>query len=685
MTERANSSERAVILAPNGRDSWVAAQMLTEVGFSADICADLPALCDEIEHGAGLAIIAEEAIHDADIRALASVLKRQPPWSDLPIILMTLRGLGAERHPAAAGLEEVLGNVSFLERPFHPTTFVSMVGAAIRSRRRQYEARKHLEDLSSGAQQLRSALSAGHLGSWTLDVALLDLRASDTCAAHYGRGSGAELSYDEFERSVHPGDVPRVRAAAGHTLRTGDDYVIEYRVVWPDGTVHWVDVRAGAIKGEGGKVTHLVGVSSDITGRKRFETERETLIRDLAAEREALSNLTRTLERRVEERTAELASEVVARERAQDQLLQSQKMESLGQLTGGVAHDFNNLLMAVIGNLQLLAKHATRDARAQHLIDGAMQGAERGASLTQRMLAFARQQNLQTSATDLSALVTGMRDFLERTLGPQIALTIEAPPGLPLAQVDANQVELAILNLAINARDAMPKGGPITIRVSKRKAPALNVASGPSVQVQVIDSGAGMDPETLRKAIDPFFSTKPPGKGTGLGLSMVHGLARQLGGALELTSEVGKGATATLSFPLATEAAAAVAGEESAAAPGRHATILVVDDDALIGMSTADMLEDLGHTVLSADSGPRALEILATEQHVDLLLTDQAMPGMTGTELAKIVRCKRPGMPILLATGYADLQVTRPAGLPRLSKPYRQAQLQAEINKLLEG
>jgi signal transduction histidine kinase len=419
--------------------------------------------------------------------------------------------------------------------------------------------------------------------------------------------------------------------------------------------------------------------------RKTFESERESLIRDLAAEREALSNLTRTLERRVEERTAELASEVVARERAQDQLLQSQKMESLGQLTGGVAHDFNNLLMAVIGNLQLLAKHAAGDPRAQRLIDGAMQGAERGASLTQRMLAFARQQNLQTSATDLSALVTGMREFLERTLGPQIALNIEAPSGLPLAQVDANQVELAILNLAINARDAMTAGGPITVRVSERKAEALNGASGTSVQVEVIDTGAGMDSETLRKAIDPFFSTKPPGKGTGLGLSMVHGLARQLGGSLELTSEVGKGSTATLSFPPASEPPTTVAVEESPAAQGRRATILVVDDDALIGMSTADMLEDLGHTVLTADSGPRALEILATDQHVDLVLTDQAMPGMTGTELAKIVRCNRPDMPILLATGYADLQVTQPAGLPRLSKPYRQAQLQAEISKLLGG
>lgn len=685
MTARADPSERVVILAPNGRDSQVAILMLTEAGFSADICDDLPALCDEIEYGAGLAVIAEEAIDEADILGLASVLGHQPPWSDLPIILMTLRGAGAERNPAAARLEEVLGNVSFLERPFHPTTFISMVGAAIRSRRRQYEARKHLEDLSSGAQQLRSALSAGHLGSWTLDLALLDLRASDTCAAHYGRSSGADLSYADFERSVHSGDVPRVRAAAGHTLRTGEDYVIEYRVIWPDGTVHWLDVRAGAIRDDSGRITHLVGVSSDITGRKTFESERESLIRDLAAEREALSNLTRTLERRVEERTAELASEVVARERAQDQLLQSQKMESLGQLTGGVAHDFNNLLMAVIGNLQLLAKHSAGDPRAQRLIDGAMQGAERGASLTQRMLAFARQQNLQTSATDLSALVTGMREFLERTLGPQIALIIEAPSGLPLAQVDPNQVELAILNLAINARDAMTAGGPITIRISERKAEALNGASGPSVQVQVIDTGVGMDPDTLRKAIDPFFSTKPPGKGTGLGLSMVHGLARQLGGSLELTSEVGKGATATLSFPLASEPPVTAAAVESPAAPGRRATILVVDDDALIGMSTADMLEDLGHTVLTADSGARALEILASDQHVDLVLTDQAMPGMTGTELAEIVRCSRPGMPILLATGYADLQVTQPAGLPRLSKPYRQAQLQAEISKLLAG
>ena len=678
-------SERAIILAPNGRDSQIAALILMEAGFPAEIRADLPGLCEELDKGAGLAIIADEAIDSADLRPLAMFLERQPSWSDFPIVLLTRQGGGPERNPAAARLAEILGNVIFIERPFHPTTLASVVRTTIRGRRRQYEARARLEDLSEGEQRLQTALKAGRLGSWALDVEGMVLNASKCCHAHFGRLPQDSFSYSDLHASVHPDDVARMQAALEHTLRTGDDYVIEYRNVWPDGTEHWVDVRARALRNTIGEVNQLIGVTSDITARKTSELEREGLLGELASERIALSDLTRTLEQRVQERTAELMVEVAARERAQEQLLQSQKMESIGQLTGGVAHDFNNLLTAVMGNLELLRKRLPDDPRAQRLIEGAIKGAERGSSLTQRMLAFARQQDLKTSSADMASLLAGMEDLLERTLGPRIALRLQTPAGLPAAQVDTNQIELAILNLAINARDAMPDGGTLSISVDREQVGAeKNLREGSYLRVQVSDTGSGMDAAMLKRAVEPFFSTKPLGKGTGLGLSMVHGLAVQLGGLFELSSEVEKGTTATLWLPIATNSLAVKEPAVLQVTPGRPATILVVDDDPLIAMSAVDMLEDLGHTVIEANSAQRALEILEAGQAVDLMMTDQAMPGMTGVELAEIVARKRPNMPVLLATGYADLPTTHKSKLPRLSKPYLQAQLQTEIDRLLE-
>jgi PAS domain S-box-containing protein len=679
-------SERAIILAPSGRDSQIAASILKEAGFPAEVRADLPSLCEELDKGAGLAIIADEAIDSADLRPLANCLERQPTWSDFPIILLTRHGGGPERNPAAARFAEILGNVNFLERPFHPTTLASVVRTAVRSRRRQYEARARLEDLSEGEQRLQTALKAGRLGAWALDVEGMVLKASESCHVHFGRPPQDSFSYSDLCASVHPDDLARMQAALEHTLRTGDDYVIEYRNVWPDGTVHWVDLRARALRNTVGEVNQLVGVSSDITARKTLELERVRLLGELASERIALSDLTRTLEQRVQERTRELMVEVAARERAQEQLLQSQKMESIGQLTGGVAHDFNNLLTAVMGNLELLRKRLPDDPRAQRLIDGAIKGAERGSSLTQRMLAFARQQDLKTSSADMASLLVGMGDLLERTLGPRIALCLQTPAGLPTAQVDTNQIELAILNLAINARDAMPDGGTLSISVDKEQVGAeKSLPAGSYLRVQVSDTGSGMDAATLKKAVEPFFSTKALGKGTGLGLSMVHGLAVQLGGLLELSSEVGEGTTATLWLPTAIKSLAVEEPAVLQVTPGRPATILVVDDDPLIAMSTVNMLEDLGHTAIEANSAQRALEILEAGQAVDLMMTDQAMPGMTGIELAEIARGKRPNMPILLATGYADLPTAQQSNLPRLSKPYHQAQLQAEIDRLLEA
>jgi signal transduction histidine kinase/DNA-binding response OmpR family regulator len=677
-------SERAIILAPSGRDAEIASVILRQAGYRSHVAPSLEDVACEIDRGAGMLIVADEAIAHADLRSLARTLEQQPAWSDLPIVLMTRHGGGPDRNPVAGRLAELLGNVTFLERPFHPTTLASLVRTAIRSRRRQYDARVRIDDLGESEQRLQTALRAGKFGSWSLDLENFFLTTSEACRSHFGRVPEQPFAYEELIHAVHRDDRDRMQRSLLEAIGSASDYVLEFRNVWPDRSVHWIDMRGRCVLGLDGKPISLVGVSADITARRTAEAERESLLSDLAAERVALSNLTLTLEQRVEARTHELMLEVAAREQAQDQLRQAQKMESIGQLTGGVAHDFNNLLMAVLGNLQLLRKRLPDDPRTRRLIDGAMQGAERGASLTQRLLAFSRQQELQVTSIDLAALLFGMEDLLERSLGPQTALEITLAPGLPPALGDINQLELAILNLAINARDAMPEGGVITITVDRPEDQDGDVAH---LRIRMTDTGIGMDGETLAKAIEPFFSTKPVGKGTGLGLSMVHGLTVQLGGRLELDSAVGAGTTVTLWLPVATpehDAPSTHLLPPGLVNSGRIVTILVVDDDPLIAGSTVDMLEDLGHTVIEVNSGRRALEVLEDGLAIDLMMTDHAMPGMTGTQLATFAKALRPGLPILLATGYAELSSGEAEDLPRLPKPYRQEQLQAEIEKLLE-
>ncbi|MCC8956329.1 response regulator [Bradyrhizobium sp. Pear77] len=688
------SSERAIILAPTGRDASVAAALIREAGYYANLCTDLAGLMHEIEGGAGLAVIADEAIKTADLRRLVNWLNDQPSWSDFPIVLLTRQGGGPERNPDAMRLGQILGNVTFIERPFHPTTLVSIVGSAVRARRRQYQTRSILEDLTESESLLQTAMDAGHLGALELHLPHFELEASSTCKSYFGRRGGEQFTYEDLLEAVHPDDRARRLAIVQETIDTGRDYRIEYRVIWPDGSHHWVDVRARAVRRPDGGIKSLVGVCSDITARKTAEIERETLLAQLAVERTALAELSATLEQRVEQRTADLMQEVTARERVQDQLRQSQKMEAIGQLTGGVAHDFNNLLMAVMGNLDLLRKRMPEDPRLRRLVDGALQGAERGASLTQRLLAFARQQDLRAVPVDLGALVRDMSELLERSLGPRITLRFDIPDGLPAACVDTNQLELAVLNLAINARDAMPDGGVIEIRLAAWQAkndqakndqtksdPALR--PGNYLKLSVVDSGTGMSPDVLKRAIEPFFSSKPVGKGTGLGLSMVHGLAVQLGGALQLSSAVGKGTTAVLVLPVATALPAVESPAPAAEKVKRSAVILLVDDDPLIAMSTMEMLEDLGHRVIGASSGQHALDILRSDQEIDLMMTDHVMPGMTGIELVAASRKVRPDLPVLLATGYAELPDGIQVDLPRLAKPYHQDQLRERLDQLL--
>ena len=386
--------------------------------------------------------------------------------------------------------------------------------------------------------------------------------------------------------------------------------------------------------------------------------------------------------------------DVTARKRAEEALRQAQKIEVVGQLTGGVAHDFNNLLAVVIGNLDLLRKRVPDDPKITRLLDSAIQGAQRGAALTQRMLAFARRQDLRPEPVDVPDLVKGMTDLLQRSIGPMVRIETRFPLGLSLAQVDANQLELALLNLVVNARDAMPDGGTITIAGQEQTIGSDHIsglAPGRYVCLSVSDTGHGMDEATLARAMEPFFTTKGIGKGTGMGLSMVHGLAAQSGGRLVLRSRKDEGTTAEIWLPaiqVPATAPAEAARKADAASPEsdmRALTILVVDDDALVLQSTAAMLADLGHRVLEAGSGREALEYLGRAQSVDVVITDQAMPGMTGMQLAATIKQQRPDLPVILASGYADLPLDLELSLMRLSKPFGQDRLAQAINGIIQN
>ena len=535
-------SERAVVLAPQGRDAAVARAMLAEASLRSEIARDLDELVVLIGAGAGFALITEEALTSADLQPLARWIEAQSEWSDFPFILLTQRGGGLERNPSAGRYLDLLGNVTFLERPFHPTSLVSLARSALRGRRRQYEARARLEEL-----------------------------------------------------------------------------------------------------------------------------------RDLAD----------VLEQRVEERTAE-------HEIAVAQLHEAQKLETLGQLTGGVAHDFNNLLTPITGALDMLQrKYGDEDKRSARLIANALQAADRATILVQRLLGFARRQTLQTRPVDLAALLGGMRDLVTSAVGPTIEIHIRQESDLAAALADPNQLELAILNLCVNARDAMPDGGTLTIvcdEVAMGPGSEPKLTPGLYSRLSVIDSGVGMGADTLARAVEPFFSTKETGRGTGLGLSMVHGLAAQLGGAFALTSAPGQGTRADLYLPIAGDKAVGEipAHHRALAAIDRPLSILLIDDEEIVRTATAEMIRDLGHEVIEAAGGAEALGKLAAGLQVDAVITDYKMPRIDGAELSRRVNAIRPGVPILIITGYTGTTEDI-LKLPRLAKPFTQGDLASALADLVDA
>jgi PAS domain S-box-containing protein len=525
--------------------------------------------------------------------------------------------------------------------------------------------RRSENELRESEERLRLALDAGRLGQVTFYLPEGRVMHGGALAVLFGYPPDKRMSLAEMRAAYHPDDLERVARERRANLSSGSDsFEIEHRVIWPDGQVRWLYGRGRMRRDEAGKPIVIDAVYLDDTDRHKAQEE--------------LRRFNETLEQRVAERTAEL-------EQAHEQLRQSQKLEAMGQLTGGVAHDFNNLLTPIIGGLDLLKRQGLGGEREHRLIDGALQSAERARMLVQRLLAFARRQPLKAGAVDVAALVAGMAGLITSTSGPQIKLSLDFPPRLPPALADPNQLEMAILNLSVNARDAMPDGGTLTIAATSERVGRghpSKLKPWEYVRLSVADTGLGMDETTLARSIEPFFSTKGIGKGTGLGLSMVHGLAVQLGGGFAIDSRPGLGTRVDLWLPrsetVADSEEAAPEKTPSASAKGRA---LLVDDEELVRMSTADMLTEMGYEVVETASASAALAQLGNGIEFNLLVTDHLMPGMTGADLARKVRDRWPGLPVLIVSGYAETDGLAP-DLPRLSKPFRQADLAATIGAI---
>jgi PAS domain S-box-containing protein len=498
-------------------------------------------------------------------------------------------------------------------------------------------------------------------------------------ASAYTGVAVTDLDREDWVSLTHPDDAAGAVAGWMGALQTTGTFETEYRIRRVDGAYRWHIVRAMPIRDSAGAVTRWIGTNTDSDEQRRALAE--------------LVRLNSTLEERVEARTQELRE-------AEAALRQSQKMEAIGQLTGGIAHDFNNLLTGIIGSLDLVRRRLgrvlppdnARLAELERFMEAATASANRAAALTHRLLAFARRQSLDTKPVDVTALVQSMADLLRRTLGETIRLRIESPSCDAYALTDPHQLESAILNLAINARDAMPGGGELTIGTAARRvnaettADADPVAPGDYISIAVTDTGTGMANDVVEKAFEPFFTTKPSGQGTGLGLSMVYGFARQSGGQARIDSQQGAGTTVTLLLPRAAAAPATHSVAPPKPPPGAGETVLVVEDVPAVRMLIVEILRDMGYQTLEAADAEQALPILAAPSAIDLLVSDIGLPGMNGRLLATEARTRRPGLKVLLVTGYAE-DAARGGflepGMEIMTKPFAIDQLAAKISDMM--
>ena len=552
----------ALILTPTGRDAEGATKLLGAEGIKSLICPTLQRLQDALNDAAGLVLLADEALFRVDLAGLAARLAAQPPWSDIPFVVLTQAGIAARRQMAELNLPGKLGNVLFLERPLNALSLVSAVKTALRARQRQRQVRDYLAEQVGAAE------------------------------------------------------------------------------------------RAAAL-----------------------------------------------LEERVRERTAALREAEEERRQIAATLAQSQKMEAVGQLTGGLAHDFNNMLTGIVGSLERMQVRLARGQVDQlgRYVGIAQQDAQRAAALTHRLLAFSRRQTLDPKPTAINGLVLGMEELIRSTVGPEITISTALGNGIWLTLCDPHQLENALLNLCINARDAMPQGGQLAIETANTHldpaaaAVLREATAGDYITLSVTDTGGGMPPEVIARAFDPFFTTKPLGEGTGLGLSMIYGFVQQSGGNVQILSEVGRGTTVRLYLPRhdrAEETADGSLSQPVSEQASVHQTVLVVDDEPTVRMLVVETLADLGYELLEAADGPTGLRVLRSAARIDLLVTDVGMPGgMNGRQLADAARQDRPDLKVLFITGYAESALSKDGrlgpGMQVMTKPFEMKALASRARELI--
>jgi PAS domain S-box-containing protein len=672
------------ILAPAGRDSAVIADILRKAWMDCIECASGDELIAALDNRrAGVIVVSEEAFTRSELEALMEWLKHQPPWSDLPVLLLTKRnGNGVLQ----ANLAASLGNTTILERPFFPGTLVSAVRSALRARARQHEAEDYIAQLGARERELkeerrRLARSETKLreANEKLGQRFAEALEEKGILADIVEGTDAfvqvadlnfrwlainRASREEFER------IYGVRPEVGQSMLDAIAHMPDHRQAVQE-------VWGRALAGE--EFTEIGEFGNEARDRRFYEMKFNTL-RNHRGERIGAYQFVYDVTERVRDQQR-LAD-------AQSRIHEMAKLETLGQLTGGVAHDFNNLLTPIVGALDALHRKYGADARARRLITGALEASERATTLVQRLLSFARRQHLEARPIDIGDLIRGIEDLLRRSIGSHVEVTVTIAPKLRAAKIDPNQLELAVLNLAVNASDAMAGGGKLSIDVAERRlgeGEIADLAAGDYVRLAVSDTGTGMDEATMQRAIEPFYTTKGPGKGTGLGLSMVHGLAAQSGGALRLISRPGKGTSAEIWLPVHEGEAypLAVSRPELTGQP-RQTVILLVDDEDVVRRATADMLREIGHEVIEASSATTALKLIDERSDIELIMTDYLMPGIRGSELIEKARDIRPGLKAVLITGYARITAEQP-GVVRLAKPFRASDLAREVARMLSG
>jgi signal transduction histidine kinase len=730
-----HEGHRILVCAPFGRDAQNVGVLLAKGGHEAIICANVKALAEAIDDRVGAILATQEAL-SGDLAPLRAALLAQPAWSDVPFVL--LKAPAANRLPVhKPPWLDFAGNSIVLERPLGIASLLSALESAVRARRKQFEMRDRLEDLAASERALREESLAldvlnrtGQRIAAELDLDILvkavvdggrELTGAQVGAFFYNRKDDAGESYLLYSLSGAPMSafanfsMPRNTAVFGPTFAgqgvvRSDDIREDSRYGlnaphygMPAGHLKVVSYLAVPVASRSGEV--IGGLFFGHDEAARFDEKSERLALGLAAQAaiaidnarlmQAQQRLNQTLEQKVAERTHALEVEMANRSRIEETLRQTQKMEAVGQLTGGIAHDFNNMLTGVIGGLNIMERRIAsgRLDGLERFMEAAITSAHRAAALTARLLAFSRRQSLDARCVDINALTHSLTDLLERSINENIDLQIVSGQGAPHAVVDGNQLENAILNLAINARDAMPHGGCLTVAVDvadlgpDQTADQPDMMPGRYVVVEVSDTGVGMPPEVIGKVFEPFFTTKPIGQGTGLGLSMVYGFARQSGGKVTIASEPGVGTSVRIYLP----AGDGTVQDTGRAAPvvqeGRGQTVLVVEDDLSVRLLVCEVLEELHYVVLETGDAGQAIPLLQSPRAIDLMISDVGLPGMNGRQLAEVAREYRPDLPILFITGYAENAAIRAGFLGRnmgmITKPFGLDDLAGKIDEMI--